>query len=192
MSLDLRFRDIFVKKQSLHQIMNEMATRLETLQPATPEKRSLVPLSELEAFLQMDSLLASLNKDYLDAKAQRIELIALYGNEDAMVEVAMDMEDSSWCAMQTRYIELREERELVERAQRMMRRVEEKIEQEKARNKAYEAEQFTYYMRAVQKMKEMNKNPKVFEIGFALMLLFKMYPLNYTPNNMMPRNGMAA
>jgi hypothetical protein len=47
-------------------------------------------------------------------------------------------------------------------------------------------------MKAVQKMKEMNKSPQIFEIGFALMMMFKMYPLSYKQNNMMPSNGMAA
>lgn len=171
--------------------MNDMATRLDTLQPSAPEKRSATPLSELAAFLQMDNLLASLNKDYLEAKSQRIELVALYGSDDAMVEVAMDMEDSSWCAMQTRYIELREDRELIERAQRMMRRAEEKIEQEKARDKAYEAQQFAYYMQTMERAKKLNKVPQIFEISFILMMLFKLTPFAQNQNHSM-QHGMAA
>lgn len=117
-----------MKEQSLRQIMNDMVTRLDTIRPDDPKKRAPEPLSELEAFIRMDDLLASLNKQYLEAKAQRKELVALNGAEDAMAEIAMDMEDSAWCAMQTRYLELRIKRELMERAQRMMRQSEEMVE----------------------------------------------------------------
>ena len=145
------------------------------------------PLSELNAFIQMDGLLASLHKDYLDAKAQRIELVALYGDDDAMAEVAIDMEDSAWCAMQTRYLEVREQREMMERAQRLMRRVEEKIEQEKAREKEYEARQFSYYLQMVEKMKELNKVPQILQWA-VLLLLFKIPPFDGKPNPYMQQN----
>ena len=189
MPLDMQFRGVFVKEQSLHQIMNEMASRLEVLRPPAPKKKAPMPLSELEAFMQMDDLLTSLNKDYLDAKAQRIELVALYGDDDAMAEVAMDMEDSAWCAMQTRYLELREEQELMERAQRLMRKAEERIENEKASEKAYEAQQVAHYVKTLANIKEMNKTPKIFEWAF-LMLIFKLEPFNDKPAYM--KQAMAA
>ncbi|HPD83515.1 MAG: hypothetical protein R3D88_05700 [Alphaproteobacteria bacterium] len=179
-----------MKEQSLHQIMNDMASRLEVLHVPASSKRAPTPLSELEAFMQIDDLLMSLNKDYLEAKAQRIELVALYGSEDAMVEVIMDMEDSAWCAMQTRYLELRAERELMERAQRLMRRAEEKIEEEKLREKIYEAHQFAYFVKILEKVKEMNKTPKIFEWAF-LLLLFKLEPFHDRPDYLM-KQAMAA
>lgn len=177
-----------MKAQSLNQIMNDMASRIDAIHPAPAEQRPTQPLSELDAFIEMDHLLASLHKDYLDAKAHRVELIALYGDNDAMAEVAMDMEDSAWCAMQTRYLELREKREVMERAQRLMRRAEEKVEQEKAREKAYEAKQFAYYLKTLEKIKEMNKTPSILEWAI-LFLIFKISPfhdrLNFTMQNRM-------
>ena len=49
-----------------------------------------------------------------------------------MAEIAIDMEDSAWCAMQTRYIELRAKRHLMARAQDMMRHRDKQIEELKA------------------------------------------------------------
>lgn len=181
-----------MKEHSLHQIMNSMAQGLGGIAaPAPKNVPPAAPLSELEAFIQMDSLLCSLNKDYLDAKAQRIELVALYGNEDAMVEVVRDMEDSAWCAMQTRYIEVRSERELMERAQMLMRRALEKVEMEKEREKAYEAQQLAYYLQTIQRAKEKNKNPNIFE-WIILLLIFKMEPFHDRQNLSMRPQGLAA
>lgn len=175
---------------SLHQIMNDMASRIDAIHPEPKEQRPTHPLSELDAFIQIDSLLASLQKDYLEAKSQRIELVAIYGSEDAMVEVMMDMEDSAWCAMQTLYLELREERELMERAQRLMRRAEEKIEDEKQREKVREAKEYSYYLQTLAKIKEMNKPSNILEIAL-LLWIFKISSFNYQPNLQM-RQGMAA
>lgn len=179
-----------METQSLHQIMNEMASRVDAIHPEPKDLRPSNPLSELEAFIQIDPLLASLQKDYLDAKSQRVELVALYGGEDAMVEVIMDMEDSAWCAMQTRFLELHDERELMERAQRLMRRAEEKIEDEKQREKVYEAKQFSYYLDTLAKIKEMNKPSNILEVAL-LFLIFKISPFNFQPNLQM-RHRVAA
>lgn len=163
--------------------MNEMASRVDAIHPAPPEQRPAQLLSELDAFIQMDHLLASLHKDYLDAKAQRVELVALHGDTDAMAEVAMDMEDSAWCAMQTRYLELREEREIMERAQRLMRRAEEKIEEEKARDKELEAKKLAYQFKVIEKVREMNRAPNLLELVLILAIL-KVSPFHPKPQFM--------
>lgn len=177
---------------SLNEIMNEMASGslkgamgvLNIPKPAGSQA-PVAPLSELDAFIQMDSLLASLHKDYASAKAQRIELTALYGGEDAMVEVAMDMEDSAWCAMQTRYLELRGQGDLMERAQRLMRQALERIENDKAlekeREAAYKAKQFAHFLKVSQKIKEMNRVPQIFQWAI-LLLIFKIPPFDDKPN----------
>ncbi|HPF78182.1 MAG TPA: hypothetical protein PLF01_02720 [Alphaproteobacteria bacterium] len=168
--------------QSLNQIMNDMVARLDVLRPDDPSQRSPQPLSELEAFMQMDTLLANLNKQYLEAKQQRKELVALNGADDAMAEVAMDMEDSAWCAMQTRYLELRQERELMEKAQRLMREAEEAVEAEIKRDKEKEFNNYVYWTKTLQRIREKNKTPKIFEWAF-LMLIFKIEPFgNHRPS----------
>jgi hypothetical protein len=54
-----------------------------------------------------DPILASLIKQYLNASRQHKGLLKSNGSQDAMVEVAADMVDSAWCALQTRLLELR-------------------------------------------------------------------------------------
>lgn len=53
-----------------------------------------------------DPLLASLIKQYLNASRQHKSLMKLHGYHDPMADVAADMVDSAWCAVQTRIIEL--------------------------------------------------------------------------------------
>lgn len=161
--------------------MNDMVQRLDAIRPADVKKRAPTALSELEAFIQTDDLLADLNKQYLEAKRERKELVALNGADDAMTEVALDMEDSAWCAMQTRYLELRQDRELMAKVQRMMRQSEEEIEYEVKRDKERNLKQFIYYTQALNRMKEKNKTPRIFEWAI-LLLIFKMVPLHKNTN----------
>lgn len=164
-----------------------MAGRLDALRPDDSQK--LMPqtlpkaLSELEAFVHIDGLLASLNKQYLEAKQQRKELVALNGVDDAMAEVVLDMEDSAWCAMQTRYIELRQERELMERAQRMMREADEAVEIEIKKDKEKEFGKFLSSMKMIEQLRTQERrfNLGAFEAMF-IMLIFKMIPAHDTPN----------
>lgn len=146
-----------VKEQSLHQIMNDMVKRLDTLRPVDSKKHEPKPLSELEAFIRIDDLLASLNKQYLEAKAQRQELVAVHGAQDAMTEIAFDMEDSAWCAMQTRYLELRVQRELMERAQRMMRQAEEMVEYHAEREAEKEKEKTIDFVKMLARLRFENR-----------------------------------
>lgn len=125
--------------------MNDMAGRMDAFQPEQSSRASAQGLSEIEAFMCFDEVLASLNKQYLEAKQQRKELMAIHGADDAMVEVALDMEDSSWCAMQTRYIELRQERELMEKVQRLMRASEETAELQAQKDKEKEFDKYVYW-----------------------------------------------
>lgn len=161
--------------------MNEMAARLEIIQFECKHGHAPKKLSELEAFLFIDSLLASLNRQYLDAKRHRQQLVALYGPDDAMAEVAMDMEDSAWCAMQTRYIELRQQGKLMEQAQRMMREAEQQVaealERERKRDKEKEFQQYLYWTKILAHIRELNKTPHIFEWAI-LMLIFRMEPFN--------------
>lgn len=105
---------------SLQQAMNRVSSGLEQAGLASPETAQ--PLrEEIDVFAQYDPLLADLQKQYLDARAVRKRQLESFGAEDPMAEIAADMEDSAWCAMQTRYIELRDERLLMARVQKEMR-----------------------------------------------------------------------
>ena len=93
-----------------------------------------------------------------------------------MTEIAIDMEDSAWCAMQTRDIELRAKRHLMARAQDMMRHRDKQIEELKesaeATNKQRQARDFMNYLKLMEAIKEKNKTPKIFE-WLILFLIFR-------------------
>ena len=70
-------------QKSLNEMMNELAQGRNTVRrnhaPFKPNQTSPEEaLSELDAFAQLDDLLESLQKQYLDAKAQRAELTAVW------------------------------------------------------------------------------------------------------------------
>ncbi len=106
-------------ERGLNDILNDVSKRLEAVAPA-PITTSSEVISELEAFMFCDDLLASLHKEFVDAKEQRIKATHEFGVDDGMTDMAVMMEDSCWCAMQTRYIELRGDRGLMKRAQEMI------------------------------------------------------------------------
>ncbi|MBU0859621.1 MAG: hypothetical protein KJ667_06765 [Alphaproteobacteria bacterium] len=95
--------------QSLQDIMNMMAQRVDGLQTASPLSALTARgiLSEAEAYAHFDPLLAQLLKHYRDAQSRYEELLRKNGSGDAMVDVAADMAASSDSAMETRLIELR-------------------------------------------------------------------------------------
>jgi hypothetical protein len=171
---------------SLQDIMNDIAggnpdAIKSQLNKAAPASKKM---DELEAFIAIDPLLANLNKDYLEAKNHHKALIAQFGANDPMVEVALDMEDSAWCAMQTRYLELRDQRELMAKAQQIMFQSErqhlasKKKEIEKERQRQFEL--YLAFLKMIEKKKEKERrfNIGTFEALFVMMI-FKMIPPDY-------------
>ena len=63
--------------------------------------------SELQAYMNLDPLLATLHRRYQESKRTRKELEFLRGRPDPMVEVARDVERAAWIAVQSRRQELR-------------------------------------------------------------------------------------
>ncbi len=92
----------------LQSIMNEVGAHI------APAPSPVV--TELQAFLQIDPLLARLHKEYLDAKDTRCKSEKDFGKNDPMTDMALLVEDSAWCAMQTRYMEVRADRALMAQA----------------------------------------------------------------------------
>lgn len=137
---------------TLQAIMNDVSRRLDQEPSSYAPTRAV--LSEMDAFMLLDPLLASLNKEYLDAKHNRLRAAKDYGSGDGMTELAALLEDSAWCAMQTRYMEVRSERAMMAKAQDLMEesRVEElrlaKKERERDALQAFEAMQLFTRMRA--------------------------------------------
>lgn len=165
--------------QSLQYIMNDMAqgrTIFVAHAPAAPQQ-----ITELEGFAHFDLILASLIKEYQSAKANRLKLSKENGVDDAMVQMAIDMEDSAWCAMQTRYLELRDDTLLMARVQKMVYEAQlaceahevGKLERDLQRDKKQLAERVRAYVLFLNKVKEQNKVPQILE-WLILFLIFKV------------------
>lgn len=118
------------KHRSIHQIMNDVIGWLEEEQVEADFFGAYDVPEDISTFLFSDPTLARLSKKYQDASAQYEELCRLYGNDDPIVEVALVNRDSADTAMQTRLIELRENRRFVELA-RLCRLHEEEVEEER-------------------------------------------------------------
>lgn len=123
--------------RSLQTVMNEMAQRIDTLLPA--EKNSRLSheqkIAEIQVYRTIDPLLSDLCKEYEDIKEQHKTLLKLNGKDDPMCEIAADMLESACSAVDTRMIELKEDKKIVARAalrrQKMLE--EEKLAEEQAK-----------------------------------------------------------
>jgi Asp-tRNA(Asn)/Glu-tRNA(Gln) amidotransferase A subunit family amidase len=177
------------KASSLQDIMNDIAGQkpdafANACQKTSQKKMAAKPLDELHAFMRLDPLLADLHKQYMDAKDNCAELVREHGADDVMVDVAMDMEDSAWCAMQTRYLEVRAKRDLMEKAQHLMRVSEQEIAQNvEADLKQERKKQFDLYLAMLkmfdqQRQKERRLDLGTFEALFV-MFIFKLLPVPY-------------
>lgn len=175
--------------------MNEIVGRIDTLDPSfagdkdsyghfkpTAQQQKALrgkkdPLSEMQAFMQLDQLLAQLYKQFLEAKAYRKELSAANGPNDPMTEVALDMEDSAYCAYQTRYIELRQIRDMMARAQQLMRDSAEDAEREKNKEREQKYRDFILMTKIQERVNEQNRQGG-FEYAI-LLLIFNLFPNGY-------------
>lgn len=184
-------------QKSLHQIMNEIVGRIDTLdalsfnsskdfghlKPSPKRQKSLHgkanPLSEIDAFMQLDSLLAQLHKQYLEAKLHRQDLVKASGPNDPMSEIAIDMEDSAYCAFQTRFIEMRQISDMMAKAQRMMRESVEQIELEANVQREKEFRDFILLSKMQEKLHIENKQGG-FEYAI-LLLMFNLTPMPFAP-----------
>lgn len=126
-------------ERHLQDILNDVSAQLQSGKVVGPAVKPA--LSELHAFILCDDLLASLHKEYLDAKENRLAAQKEFGSEDGMTDMAMILEDSAWCAMQTRYMEARANRLMMKRAQSLMedaRKKQEKIKRAEEEKEALE------------------------------------------------------
>lgn len=176
---------------SLQNIMNEMAKGDLTISSPAPSDDFIAqcqnPLSELDALVSQDELLAHLQKEFLNAKASYDRLLRENGADDAMTEVAADMVDSAWCAMQTRMMEVRANGAVMARAQSMMQASKNKIQkniEDKKKKRALELfhkMQMLQYINKARIQKENRKDKIHFlEMVFVLMMS-KWSPVPKTP-----------
>lgn len=155
---------------SLQDVMNKVARQLDAMhsqRAATP--RNI--LSELEIFASLDPLLGDLQRQYKDARYIRRTQEQMFGADDPMGDVARDAEDSAWCAMQTRYMEVRGDRDMMRDVQAIQheQRAEERRAREERDNRArldtyYQADMMT-------RMKKRAKTPSFLEWFFVIWLM---------------------
>ena len=156
----------------LLEIMNEVSARLDRAPASIRSTARCEPLDEMQAFLQFDPLLADLHKRYLDAKSTRIQACKDYGAGDGMTEMTAMMEDSAWCAMLTRYMELRTNRNLMKQARELMetsRREEEELTRLK---KQREALSMLDQLQMLARMREMQVSREKQSLEWVLFLVF--------------------
>lgn len=97
--------------------------------------RALPDGAEIERFMAIDPLTVTLYKRYVDARAQYLS--ALGDGRDssaAMADIAADLADSAWCALESRIHELREN-ESAQRRARLLKTLEEQDRLRRAEGK---------------------------------------------------------
>lgn len=100
----------------LSELMNAMVTRLDYTQyecmSSVPEEKQWAMIS---LYISVDPVLASLYKQYCEAKENLGKLLVGKGADDPMTEIAWDMHDSLRSAIETRLLELKDDSAATER-----------------------------------------------------------------------------
>lgn len=96
---------------SLHDLIDDMARQPQTTD-AGKKVRQNKGVDAIEIYAGLDPLLAELYRQYLEARRQYRSLSSLRGKDDPMADAARDWMDSAESAVQTRMIELRQDRKI--------------------------------------------------------------------------------
>lgn len=150
--------------------MNTVARELESIAPQQRAQPRNI-LQELDIFASLDPLLGDLQRQYKDARFMRRTQEKQFGADDPMGDVARDAEDSAWCAMQTRYIELRGDRDLMRQVQAIQNEQREEERRDLEREKSRLALETYYRGELMTRMKKEAKTPTIFEWILLFMLL---------------------
>lgn len=150
--------------------MNHVARQLD----AAPRRYAPAPrpvLSEIEIFASMDPLLGDLQRQYKDARYARRMQEKSFGSDDPMSEVARDAEDSAWCAMQTRYMEVRADRDTMRQMQIIQNEQQAEERREKELEKKRDALETYQRAQSLLLMKKREKTPVIYEWIMIIWLL---------------------
>ncbi len=158
-----------MSEPTLSDVLNDLAggriaSRARAPAPATRR-------TEADIFMDMDGVLESLDRQYRYAKQQHTAARLEHGADSPMVDIAADMEDSAWCAMQTRLMELRADGSMMRAVQKKM--LEEAREEENARQalKDRKALDFFNRMEALRLFKRNNKSSSIYEwLAFVIIM----------------------
>jgi len=159
------------RRTSIQELMNKMAGRVDSLlDQQDHDSRATHPpvLDEIRMWIAVDPLLAELHKQYLDVRAHRARLKEKHGESDPICDVAVDMEDSARCAVETRLIELRKSEESRSALKALIRKTHAAREAELL---AAEREKTSAYWREF----SIHKTPRVVERGLMSFMNMMFY-----------------
>jgi len=133
---------------------------------------------EIDLLAQEDPLLGDLYKEYQDNKAQVQELEAVHGADDPMVEVAQDMRESAWSAVQTRLIEVKENKILMERLAKHRREEAHRLcAQKQEKEREHQKKQTAFLIRQRVTMKRLqDENRPIDILEWAVLWLIFLRP----------------
>lgn len=153
--------------------MNRVTQELAAVRPADPAGRAPPrdPLDELSIFASIDPLLGDLQRQYKDARYLRRTQEKDFGRDDAMAEIARDSEDSAWCAMQTRYMEVRSDRDMMREMQAIQNEAREAEVKAQEREKQRIALETYQHLDTMERMRASAKAPAIFEWMLLFMLM---------------------
>jgi hypothetical protein len=154
------------KAIDLQSILNDVSACIGKVAPVCH------PVTELEAFTRFDPLLVRLHKEYLDAKAMRCKSEKDFGKMDSMTDMAMMVEDSAWCAMQTRYMEVRSDRRLMAQVQELMEDERQKASQKREQENREDALRYYRHFEMMERMRK--KTASLLEAWWAMLALRTM------------------
>lgn len=161
-------------RDSLQDVMNKIVQRIDDIRPADLSSYE-ASVSELDAYMGIDPLLADLNRQYTEARYNRDKLVQEFGADDPMTEIAGDIMDSALCARETRLIELKERQENECIVKAMMEREQEEYEIRRAKEKSKDA--LNMYQRAQLWMNATEKKSDGILEWFFLYMIFCGRPM---------------
>lgn len=157
---------------SLSDVLNDLAGGQVAALADTLRRTDAV--TELDLFLEQDALLSSLNNQYRFAREHHMAARKEHGRDSPMADIAADMEDSAWCAMQTRLMELRGNGALMRLVQKKLWEAEVAALAARQALKEKKALDFFNRMEAARLAKERNKSTAIYE-WLAVIIIYHRY-----------------
>lgn len=172
-----------VRDLPLHDVMNEVCRQLDRAPVEKPCRPVCDSVAEIDIFIRFDPLLCDLQCQYKNARAHRRRHEKDFGKDDPMADIARDIEDSAWCAMQTRYMEVRADRALMQKVQSAQRSEREAAERKKSNEKRQDALMLFFQTEILSRMRQQAKSPAIFDWLLILWLMKRMsHPFSASPS----------
>lgn len=173
-----------MSEPTLSDVLNDLAGGRVALlvRDMAPEARR----SETDLFSDMDGVLASLDRQYRYAREQHKAARREYGADSPMADIAADMEDSAWCAMQTRLMELRADGEMMQAVQKQQ--IEEARVAEEARQRAKDKKALDFFnrMEALRLVKKNKTSAGIYEWLAFVIILHQIFRLPFPAMGVQP------